>query len=234
MTNPPSEETGLSPATDDLLLVIVHDVRACLRKNLTNALLLERMAGQELSSEARTLLANVVGSGRDLEHLLGSISDFANAPYLSAGRPLPLSAALHTAMAQNPALSVTVVCDPAVDCNALQVPQGVVRILTELLDNARKFQDGEPGPATVEITPQGDTVAISVRDTGIGIGEADTESVFAPFTRLHSKDAYPGAGLGLAICRRIARAIGATVHLAPSPPRGSVATLLLQTPATAP
>jgi signal transduction histidine kinase len=42
-----------------------------------------------------------------------------------------------------------------------------------------------------------------VSDNGIGMDPADAERIFQPFRRLHGEEAYPGTGIGLAICERI-------------------------------
>lgn len=45
---------------------------------------------------------------------------------------------------------------------------------------------------------------ITVTDNGIGFRPEDAEKIFRPFVRLHGKSAYPGSGIGLALCKRIA------------------------------
>jgi len=67
-----------------------------------------------------------------------------------------------------------------------------------------------------------------IRDNGIGFDEKYTERIFQPFQRLHSREEYPGTGMGLAICRKIVeRHQGSiTAHSVP----GNGATFIVELP----
>jgi light-regulated signal transduction histidine kinase (bacteriophytochrome) len=54
---------------------------------------------------------------------------------------------------------------------------------------------------------------LSVADNGIGIDPKFADSIFGLFKRLHSRDEYPGSGIGLAICQRIVERYGGRIWL---------------------
>ena len=78
--------------------------------------------------------------------------------------------------------------------------------------------------------PRGQSVVVRVRDTGPGIPDGDSDRVFDPFVQLDKSltRSHEGAGLGLAISRDLARAMGGDVVLERSNGRGATFALNLQ------
>jgi len=90
-------------------------------------------------------------------------------------------------------------------------PAAVEQILFNLVENACKYGGGTP----ISVVAHG--ASVSVRDGGPGIAAADRRWLFQPFARSAERAAgsAPGVGLGLALCRRLARAMGGDLTLEP-------------------
>lgn len=80
----------------------------------------------------------------------------------------------------------------------------LVQLFSNVIGNAVKYRADRPPAVHVSATREdAETWRISVRDNGIGIAAEHLEKVFEVFTRLHTQAAYPGTGIGLAVCRRV-------------------------------
>jgi signal transduction histidine kinase len=105
-------------------------------------------------------------------------------------------------------------------------PVRVKQVLMNLLSNAIKFTpDG--GTITIEGRPAGDRVAVSVIDTGTGIGEADKQQVFERFKQVGEGQRSRGTGLGLPISKRLVELHGGQITLQSELGKGSVFTFTL-------
>ena len=94
---------------------------------------------------------------------------------------------------------------------------GLLRILlSNLLDNAAKYSKGQPVSLQLQSAPDGWWVRVT--DQGPGMPASDWERVFERFVRLPETQALHGAGLGLYVCRQIARAHGGDVQVQASRP----------------
>ena len=102
-------------------------------------------------------------------------------------------------------------------------PDFLERLFLILIDNAVKFTPPE-GEIVVSSQIAADCVIVAVRDTGIGISDADLPNLFERFYRVDKARARAsgGAGLGLAIGRWIARAHGGEIEVESIPGRGTL------------
>lgn len=109
-------------------------------------------------------------------------------------------------------------------------PQLLRRILQNLISNAVRYT-AEGGVLVGVRRAGGDHVRIEVVDTGVGIPRAEHETIFEEFRRgsARTADGQTGLGLGLAIVRRMAQALGHTLSLRSLEGRGTVFSLLVPT-----
>jgi len=112
-------------------------------------------------------------------------------------------------------------------------PDELARLLQNLIDNALKYRD-PVRPMRIRLTAErhGAGWEISVADTGIGIEPQYFERIFRIFQRLHTREAYEGTGIGLAICKKIVERHGGRIWVESTPGVGSVFHFTL--PATEP
>ncbi|MCE7937895.1 MAG: hypothetical protein DYG90_04715, partial [Chloroflexi bacterium CFX6] len=98
----------------------------------------------------------------------------------------------------------------------------IVRVLTNLMDNALRFSPpGGQVAVGVEPADEPDRVAVSVSDEGPGIAPGDLERVFERFYRADRARTHRNAGLGLAIARHIVGGHGGRIWAANNPGRGA-------------
>jgi signal transduction histidine kinase len=95
------------------------------------------------------------------------------------------------------------------------------QLLANLVGNALKFRGEAPPQVHVEAVRDGRFWRFSVADNGIGIAPEFFERIFVIFQRLHVREAYPGTGVGLAICRKIVDRHGGRIWLTSTPGSGT-------------
>jgi signal transduction histidine kinase len=176
---------------------------------------------------------------RNKDLLLSIINDILNFARTDAGgivvkvEPVPIAAVLADVVDnvehQFQAKGIRLAAGPVPpDVVARGDRERVQQVLLNLLSNALKFTD--PGGQVEIATSVVDRmVRIDVRDTGSGIDAAHLEAIFEPFVQVDASltRTAGGAGLGLAIARQLATAMGGDVTVRSTPGAGSTFTLLV-------
>jgi signal transduction histidine kinase len=107
-------------------------------------------------------------------------------------------------------------------------PVALERVLTNLVHNALKFT-GESGVVEICARRSVDAIAITVRDTGIGIRADDLPTIFQPYRRGTLREAREGVGLGLFIAQSLVQAHHGRIAVESAPGKGTTFSVFLPT-----
>ena len=208
--------------------VASHDFQEPLRKIQTFADLLRIDHGTELPKEALEHLARMENAAARMSHLLRDLLDFSRvASKTSPFEPVNVADIVEQVASdldmniEEAGVDLRVDADVVVRADANQLRQ----LVNHLILNSLKFRrEGVDSYISVEacVNPDDeDRCRIVVEDNGIGFDPRYSEQIFAPFERLHGKSTYPGTGMGLAICKRIAERHDGTIRAEGRPGEGS-------------
>jgi signal transduction histidine kinase/CHASE3 domain sensor protein len=219
----------------EFLASMSHELRTPLSAILGFADLLVSSPKESLSTRARESLERIKRNG---EHLLTLINDILDLAKAEAGRldvrlaPVNLGQLARACVAEVESLRANGDVQLRVEApeGLLDVrtdAQRVRQILLNLLANALKFTEKGEVALVIQTTP--DEVSLSVRDTGIGIPAHAMGELFRDFHQLDVGDGrrYAGTGIGLALSRRLARALGGEIEVRSQEGAGSTFTLVL-------
>lgn len=210
-----------------LLAAISHDHRTPLATILSAATSLDEQAERLDAAQRRRLARSIADEATRLARLTDNTLQLArlDAPGVQLrcdweSAEEVVGAVLRRARAHDPVRRLHARLEPDLPllwCDALLIAQ----LLDNLVDNALKYSPDD-APVELLVRRQGEHVVLAVRDRGPGIAPAWRERVFEVFHRgaeamagAAEQRARPGAGVGLAVCRAIARAHGGELRLRP-------------------
>ncbi|HEX6886783.1 MAG TPA: HAMP domain-containing sensor histidine kinase [Candidatus Nanopelagicales bacterium] len=203
---------------------VSHELRSPLTTVVATAELLEEHRDTFGPREAR-LVTSLAGQSRRLTRILLDLLEISS---VTASAPVQRDASDVAGLAQQVLLARNL--DPALVTGDRPVvmtdTRRVERVLANLVDNATRHAQGV---RQVLVVQAGDRVRVHVDDAGPGVDPAEAERLFEPFARGERAEerGVQGAGLGLAIVREQADAIGATISVGRSPYGGARFTLEL-------
>jgi signal transduction histidine kinase/HAMP domain-containing protein/ActR/RegA family two-component response regulator len=224
-----------------------HELRTPLNSLLVLAEQLEDNPDGNLTDRQVTYANVIRSSGLDLLKLLNDILDLAKVESKTVeleNAELSLAELRHgmhasfQPVAESQGLAFSVDLDESLPPSMITDPHRLRQVLKNLLSNAFKFT--RAGDVALLLRPAADgldhatgttgpRIAISVRDTGIGIAKELQSAVFEPFAQADGTTAreYGGTGLGLSISRDLVHLLGGEISLDSEPGVGSTFTVRL-------
>ncbi|MBF0158278.1 MAG: response regulator [Magnetococcales bacterium] len=189
----------------------------------------------QLAPKTRDYLTKIASSSRSLLHIINDILDFSK---IEAGKLTMeqtdfmlrdvldhLAVVLCNKLHEKPIEWIFHITE-ACRYRLIGDPMRLEQVLVNLMSNAIKFTDSgeiELRVQTVQQTAERVTLQFSVRDTGIGMSEAQTRQLFTAFTQADSSTTrkYGGTGLGLSISLRLVNMMGGQLWVDTAPGQGS-------------
>lgn len=208
----------------EFVFIASHDLQEPLRKIQAFGNRLERTCKCKLNDSEADCLTRMQNSAKWMQQL---INDLLNYSRLLA-REEPQAAVDLLEVAEQATLNLKerikrtgAIIDisdlPSIKAERSQMEQ----LFQNLIANSLKFRREENPSIKVYSHQVGEECRIFIEDNGIGFNETYLERIFMPFQRLHGRDKYEGAGMGLTICRKIVERHGGSITAKSTPGVGS-------------
>jgi two-component system, LuxR family, sensor kinase FixL len=194
--------------------VASHDLQEPLRMVTAYVDLLDRKWGSRLDEEGSAFLAVIIDGATRMQSL---IRDLLNYSRVGASVETSELVATRDVVAQAIDLLGHAVRETHAQIVVGELPIVIgrrnllVQLFQNLIGNAIKFRSTSEPHISIEASALQRGWHFKVRDNGIGIDPQHSERVFDIFQRLHTKNAYPGTGIGLAICKKIVERHGGRI-----------------------
>ncbi len=201
-----------------------HDLQEPLRMVALYSQLLRSTHEGKLDEEADHFISFIINGAQRMELLLTDLLAYSQAGQWAETPPSGVDCAtvlrtvmlnLKTAIEQNKAV---VTWDSLPTAQAHEVR--LIQLFQNLIGNAIKYRGTNPPRIHITAEAKNGDWLFCVQDNGIGIKPEYTHQIFGVFKRLHGH-AYPGTGIGLAICQRIVERYGGRIWVEPAPEEGS-------------
>ena len=205
--------------------VASHDLQEPLRVVASYVKLLDRRYKDKLDADANDFINYAVEGSMRMQEMINDLLTYSRVG--TKGKPFEPTdlESIYNRVLKNLSISIsesnaTVTHDllPTVIADDLQMMQ----LFQNLVGNGIKFRSADRPPViNISVKKLEDKWEFSISDNGIGIEAEYFNRIFIIFNRLHTKDEYPGSGIGLAICKKIIERHGGRIWIESTPGEGS-------------
>jgi PAS domain S-box-containing protein len=209
---------------EDFVTSVSHDLRSPVGSIIQLAQLLEMDYSEQLDKHGNELITTISACGKRMLTLLQGLLEYSQA-LASAPEDVPpaaanaqLDAAIANLKAQIESSGAKVTNDTLPEARV--APVHLIQMFQNLISNAIYYRSAQPPHIHISAQRDGAMWRFSVSDNGKGIEEKFFGLIFQPFKRVDSTN-KEGAGLGLALCRKIVERAGGRIWVDSQPGKGS-------------
>jgi light-regulated signal transduction histidine kinase (bacteriophytochrome) len=201
-----------------------HDLQEPLRAIAGFSRLLQQLYAGRLDARADDYITHIVEAVERMYGLINDLLEYARVTRQGQSlQPTDFNRVVQNALAL---LKVALEeSGTKVFCRGLPtIPadQGqMIRLFQNLIGNAIKYRSAQTPEVRIAAVEHANEFQFSVQDNGIGIDPQHFERIFVIFQRLHTREEYPGTGIGLAVCKRIVERHGGRIGVESTPGKGS-------------
>ena len=205
--------------------VISHDLQEPLRMISSYTQLLAKRYGKKLDDDADEFIGCTVDGAKRMQMLLHDLLEYSRVG--TRGKPFTPVNCEHVVKQAMANLKIAIEeCNASVNYDTLPTVMGdegqLVQLFQNLIGNAIKFRREEAPQVHISAQRRNNIITFTVKDNGIGIDSQHSQSIFEIFRRLHTREEYPGTGMGLAICKKIVERHGGHISVQSQPGQGSI------------
>ncbi|HEY9778257.1 MAG TPA: PAS domain S-box protein [Planktothrix sp.] len=206
--------------------VCSHDLQEPLRviSNYTQ-LLIKRYTGRVLDDSASEFVEYITDASKRMQELINALLLYSRVQttgneFSATNSSEVVESAilnLHVAIDESGATIHHLADLPLVQADRVQLTQ----VFQNLISNAVKFRSERPLEVWISAQESPTEYLFTVKDNGLGFDVKYADRIFVIFQRLHPREAYPGSGIGLAICKKIIERHGGRIWVDSTPGEGS-------------
>jgi light-regulated signal transduction histidine kinase (bacteriophytochrome) len=204
--------------------VASHDLQEPLRMVASYVQLLARRYKGKLDSEADEFIAYATDGAKRMQQLINDLLGYAR---IGQGhvvyQPIECQEVFDQVVEsldekiREAGATLTHDALPQITANETQI----IQLFQNLIENAIKFKSEEPPRIHVSAQAKKKQWIFSFSDNGVGIAPEYKDRVFVIFQPLHNREAYPGTGIGLAICKKIVEQHAGQIWVETKPRKGT-------------
>ena len=204
--------------------VVSHDLKEPLRMVISYSELLKEEYQDRLGPDADMYIRYATDGARRMRQLIDDLLDYARVGRSGMTLERIELATVAERVLLNLAASIREL-DAEVRIEELPALAGNMTLLTQLfqnlIGNALKFRGADKPIVAVSCRRGEEDCEFAVCDNGIGIEPQYFDRIFQIFQRLHTREEYPGTGIGLAVCKKIVELHGGRIWVAARPGGGT-------------